>query len=374
LRKRSSDVKRLESSALSVVQEVLTGLRVVKAFSQEDREHDRFYQRASDGMMARVRLTVAQSSYGLSIGAVVGVGGALVLYLGVRRVEHGQISLGDLLLVMSYLTQLYQPIKTMAKKAGSLQSYLASADRAFALLDEASDVPESGSARCIGRATGAVRFSHVSFAYEAGRRALDDVSFDVRPGTRVGLSGRSGAGKTTLMSLLMRFYDPTEGHIQLDGLDLRQYRLRDLRPQFGLALQDPILFSSSVADNIAYARPHATSREIEQAARAANAHEFIVTLPDGYDTRVGDRGMRLSGGERQRISLARAFLSYAPIRPPALRTRRSPTPLHRRRAHTLTQVQASARFVTARVDYRRGGKPHQRVAGSRVRGEALAAG
>jgi ATP-binding cassette subfamily B protein len=313
LRWRSSEVKKLESSALSVVQEVLTGLRVVKAFSQEDREHERFYQRASDGMMARVWLVVAQASYGLAVGAVVGVGGALVLYIGVRRVQHGHITLGDLLLVMGYLTQLYQPVKTMAKKAGSLQNYLASADRAFALLDEASEVPESRSASPSGRVTGAIRFSRVSFAYEAGRRALDDVSFEVRPGTRVALTGHSGAGKTTLMNLLMRFYDPTEGHIELDGIDLRQYRLRDLRAQFGIALQDPILFSASVADNIAYARPQATSREIEQAARTANAHEFIVHLPDGYDTRVGERGMRLSGGQRQRISLARAFLSDAPI-------------------------------------------------------------
>jgi ATP-binding cassette, subfamily B, bacterial len=313
LRTRSREVKKLESSALSVVQEVLAGLRMVKAFSQEDREHERFYARASDGMAARVHLVLAQAAYGLSVGAVVGIGGALVLYIGVRRVQQGAITLGELLLVMSYLTQLYQPVKTLAKRAGTLQSYLASAERAFGLLDEAPEVAQSRAPVGIGRAHGTVRFGAVSFAYEAGRPALEDVSFDVPAGTAVGLSGHTGAGKTTLMNLLLRFYDPTTGHIELDGVDLRSYRLQDLRAQFGIVLQDPILFSSSVVENIAYARPQAKSREIERAARAANAHDFISSLPDGYDTQVGDRGMRLSGGERQRISLARAFLRDAPI-------------------------------------------------------------
>jgi ATP-binding cassette subfamily B protein len=312
LRRRSREVKQLESSALSVVQEVLGGLRVVKAFGQEDHEHERFYGRASDGMVARLRLVLTQSAYSLAVGAVVGIGGALVLYIGVRRVQQGAISLGDLLLIMSYLTQLYQPVKTLAKRAGTLQSYLASAERAFALLDEAPEVAERP-APVRARAKGAVRFSDVGFEYENGRPALHGISFDVAPGTSVGLMGHTGAGKTTLMNLLLRFYDPTRGHVELDGVDLRDYQLHDLRSRFGIVLQDPILFSSSVVENIAYARPEARSREIEEAARAANAHEFISRLPDGYDTRLGDRGMLLSGGERQRISLARAFLRDAPI-------------------------------------------------------------
>ena len=313
LRERSRDVKKLESGALSVVQEVLTGLRVVKAFTQEDREHERFYGRASDGMSARVRLVFAQSAYSLAVGGVVGIGGALVLYLGVLRVQQGAMTLGDLLLVMAYLTQLYAPIKTMAKKAGVLQTYLASAERAFALLDEAPEVAERHPARSIARARGAVRFADVTFAYEPDRLALEDVSFEVPPGTRVGIAGHTGAGKTTLMNLLVRFYDPTAGRVELDGADLRDYRLQDLRAQFGIVLQEPLLFSSSIADNIAYARPEASSREIEAAAAAAGAHRFIAALPDGYDTPVGERGQRLSGGERQRLSLARAFLRDAPI-------------------------------------------------------------
>jgi ATP-binding cassette, subfamily B, bacterial len=313
LRIRSRHVKRLESGALAVVQEVFTGLRLVKAFSQEEREHARFYARATDGMLARVRLAFAKAQYTLAVGTVVGVGGALVLYVGVRQVESGAMTLGDLLLVMSYLTQLYAPIKTMAKKAGTLQNYLASAERAFNLLDEAPDVPERPDARPLKRAAGAVTFEDVSFAYERGRPVLERISFEAPVGTKVGIAGQTGAGKSTLMNLLIRFYDPASGRIELDGVDLRDYRLADLRAQFGIVLQEPILFSATLAENIAYARPDATSKAIEEAARAANAHDFIAELPGGYDTAVGERGMRLSGGERQRISLARAFLRDAPV-------------------------------------------------------------
>ncbi|MCA1670840.1 MAG: ABC transporter ATP-binding protein/permease [Actinobacteria bacterium] len=313
LRHRSRQVKKLESGALSVVQEVLTGLRVVKAFTQEEREHERFYERASDGMSARVRLVLAQSAYGLAVGGVIGVGGALVLYIGVRRVQQGALTLGDLLLVMAYLSQLYAPIKTMAKRAGALQNYLASAERAFGLLDEAPEVPERKHARPIERARGAVRFVDLAFGYDPDRLALEDISFEVPPGTRVGITGHTGAGKTTLMNLLIRLYDPTAGRVELDGVDVRDYRLHELRAQFRVVLQEPLLFSSSIADNIAYARPEASSPEIEAAARAAGVHDFIARLPDGYDTEVGERGMSLSGGERQRISLARAFLKDSAI-------------------------------------------------------------
>jgi len=313
LRDQSREVKQLESGALSVVQEVLTGLRIVKAFSQEQREHDRFYRRASDGMLARVWLALTKAQYGLAIGTVVGVAGAAVLYVGVHRVQQGTMTLGDLLLVMGYVAQLYAPVKTIAKRAGTLQDNLASAERAFELLDAAPEVAERPDGRRVRRAAGAVAFHDVSFAYGPGRWALEDISFEVSAGSRVGIAGHTGAGKSTLVNLLLRFYDPTFGRIELDGVDLRDHRLADLRAQFGVVLQDPVLFSASIADNIAYARPEATSAEIEAAARAADAHGFIADLPDGYDTPVGERGMRLSGGERQRISLARAFITNAPI-------------------------------------------------------------
>jgi ATP-binding cassette, subfamily B, bacterial len=313
MRATSRDVKKLESGALSVVQEVLTGLRVVKAFGQEDREQERFVGRSSAGTSARIRLGLIEGGYAVLVGTIVAAGGSIVLYVGIRGVQQHRITLGELLLVMGYLSQLYAPIKTMARKAGSLQNYLASAERCFNLLDEAPEVPERASARGLDRASGAVEFRKVSFAYDPARPVLEDVSFTVGPGARVGIAGATGAGKTTLMSLLARFYDPLSGQILLDGVDLRDYKLADLRNQLGIVLQEPVLFSTTLYENIAYARPDATEGEIEAAAAAANIHDFIVALPEGYATQVGERGMGLSGGERQRISLARAFLKDAPI-------------------------------------------------------------
>jgi ATP-binding cassette, subfamily B, bacterial len=313
MRAQSREVKLLESGALSVVQEVLTGLRVVKAFGQEDREQDRFVDRSGAGMRARIRLALTEGAYALLVGGIVGVGGSTVLYVGIRGVQQGRITLGELVLVMGYLSQLYAPIKTMSRKAGSLQNYLASAERCFGLLDEAPEVPERASAMRLDRAAGAVEFRKVSFAYDPDRPVLDGASFAVEPGTRVGIAGATGAGKTTLMSLLARFYDPQSGAVLLDGVDLREYRLTDLRNQLGIVLQEPVLFSTTIYENIAYARPGATQEEIVAAATAANIHDFIEALPEGYATEVGERGMRLSGGERQRISLARAFLKDAPV-------------------------------------------------------------
>jgi ATP-binding cassette subfamily B protein len=223
------------------------------------------------------------------------------------------MTLGSLLLVMAYLGQLYGPLKTIGQKAGGLQGYLASAERIFSVLDRITDVPERPNARPLARAGGAVAFRHVSFGYDGGHAVLHDVSFDIPAGTRLGIAGRTGTGKTTIVSLLSRFYDPWSGQILLDGTDLRDYKLADLRNQFAIVLQDPVLFSTTIAENIAYARPDASEEEIVWAATLANAHDFIVNLPEGYQSRVGERGMRLSGGERQRISLARAFLKDAPI-------------------------------------------------------------
>jgi ATP-binding cassette, subfamily B, bacterial len=313
LRKQSRQVKKLESGAMSVVQEALSAVRVVQAFGREEHEEQRFVRRFHEGMWARIRYTLASSRYTLVVSLTTAVGTAAVLYIGARNVQTGRITLGDLVLVMAYLSQLYAPLKTMSKKAGSLQSYLASAERAFALLDEEPDVQEYPGARPLPRARGEIVFQDVSFAYDGERPVLHDVSLCVKSGMRVGVCGATGAGKTTLVSLLNRFYEPTEGHILLDGVDLREYRLADLRNQFAIVLQEPLLFATSIAENIAYARPDASREEIVAAARAAGAHDFIAVFPDGYDTLVGERGARLSGGERQRISLARAFLKNAPV-------------------------------------------------------------
>jgi ATP-binding cassette subfamily B protein len=313
LRKQSREVKKLESSTLSVVQEVLAALRVVKAFGQEDREQERLARRYREGMRARLRLVVIEGGFGLLISLATAAGTAAFLFLGARHVQAGVLTLGDLLLVMVYLSQLYPPLRTLSKKAASMQSYLASAERAFALLDEAPDVAERPHARPLVRAAGAVACRHVSFAYGADPPVLRDIAFEIGPGARVGIAGMTGAGKTTLVNLLTRFYDPTEGQILLDGVDLRDYRLADLRNQFAIVLQEPVLFSTTVAENIAYARPGASEEEIVRAATAAGAHDFITRLPGGYQTQVGERGMRLSGGERQRLAIARAFLKDAPV-------------------------------------------------------------
>lgn len=313
VRRRSKQVKRLESSALSVVQEVLGALRVVKAFGQEDFEHERFVSRSTEGLRARLTLTLVQYGYSTLVTLTTVTGTAIVLYVGIRHVQEGVLTLGSLLLVMSYLSQLYSPLKTLSKKFVSLQSSLVSAERVFSVLDTETDVPERPDARPLARARGNVVFQGVSFGYDEERPVLHRISFEVEPGAQVGIAGATGAGKTTLVSLLTRFYDPTEGRILLDGVDLRDYKLADLRNQFAIVLQEPVLFSRSIAENIAYARPDASFEEIVAAAKAASVHDFIRSLPEGYDTPVGERGMRLSGGERQRISLARAFLRDAPI-------------------------------------------------------------
>jgi len=313
LRSRWYQVKAVQSQAMSVVQEVLAAVRVVKAFGQEDREQKRFLQHASRGVRGQMELAFLEGGFDLLVGLTIAVGTAAALVIGVFHVQSGTLTLGTLLMVMVYLAQLYGPMETITKKMADLQASLASAERVFALLDELPEVAERPGARSISRASGAVAFQNVSFAYDKNHAVLHDVSLEIRPGTRVGIVGTTGAGKTTLVSLLTRFYDPTAGRILLDGVDLRDFRIADLRNQFSIVLQDPVLLSSSIAENIGYARPGASQREVMVAAELANVHQFIIRLPDGYQTQVGERGMRLSGGERQRIALARAFLKDAPI-------------------------------------------------------------
>jgi len=313
LRVRWQEIKRLDSSAMSVVTETLGAVRVVKAFGREEHEHARFIRQAAKRISGQVQVAFFQSGFELLVGMTTAAGTALALAVGVLHVQTGVLTLGSLLLIMAYLAQLYSPLSTLSKLVTDLQSALASAERAFALFDELPEVVERPGARPLDRCSGRVTFHDVSFSYDGVNPVLQNVTFDVPAGSRVGISGTTGAGKTTLVSLLTRFYDPAAGRIMLDGVDLRDYKLADLRNQFGFVLQEPVLFAASIAENIAYARPGASEEEIVEAARLADAHEFILGLPQGYRTPVGERGMRLSGGERQRISLARAFLKNAPI-------------------------------------------------------------
>ena len=313
MRDKYIDLKEMESGALNIVQEVMTSVRLVKAFGREESERERFVNHSHKTVRARVRLSFAEGVFGLLVNLGIATGTAAVLYVGVSNVKNGNLSIGELLMVLAYLAQLYVPLESISDQVAKLQDSLASAQRAFELLDETPDIVDRSDAKKLKRTQGEVEVRGVSFSYDGENRVLNDVSFSVPAGSRVGIFGKTGAGKTTLVSLLTRFYDPDVGQILLDGEDLRNFKIDDLRNQFSMVLQEPVLFSTSVEENIAYGRPEANRKEIEMATKAANAHEFISALPNGYDTLVGERGMRLSGGERQRIALARAFLKDAPI-------------------------------------------------------------
>lgn len=306
-------VKELDSSAMSVLEEVLSCVRLVKSFGRETREDERFLRRSTDRMRGQMQLARKQASFHAAIGMVITAGTAAALTIGAHHVRRGVLSLGELLLVMSYMAQLYEPLRTISSKLPELQAWAVSVERAFVLLDETPETLDSSRARAIRRARGSIRFENVSFGYGSGPDVLSHVSFEIPAGARVGIIGRSGSGKSTLVNLLTRFYDVREGRILLDGHDLREYRLSHLRNQFGIVLQEPVLFSTSIAGNVAMPKPNATSDEIEAAAMAAGIHDFVAGLPNGYDTEVGERGSLLSGGQRQRISVARAFLKNAPI-------------------------------------------------------------
>lgn len=313
LRQGWRKMKTSESAALSGAQESLSASRVVKAFGQEERENEQFLSRYSESASAALKVFVEGGVYNLLIGVVTAIGLAAVLYIGIGHVQAGILTLGGLLIVNYYLTQIYAPLRDIGKRVLDLQQSFAGMDRFLEILDEEPDVPEMPNARPLARATGQIAFDNVSFGYDEEHSVLHNVSFVLDPGSSLGVVGPTGSGKTTLSSLILRFFDPSEGAIALDGVDLREYKIADLRNQFAVVLQDTVLFSTSITENIRFARPGASMDEVVAAAKAANAHEFIVTLPDGYDTQVGERGMKLSGGERQRVSIARAFLKDAPI-------------------------------------------------------------
>lgn len=303
----------LASSIQASLQEVLGAVRVVVAFGKEESEKRKLMELANQGVKTHMRIAFTKCLLDLGVGLVASAGVACIIFVGVRQIQAGALTLGEFLIVMTYLTQLYGPVQTIVAKVGDVQASLVSVERALNLLDEVPAVQERPHARPIKRARGEIEFKSVSFGYDRDHLVLDSLSFSIEAGTRLGIVGATGAGKTTLVNLLTRFYDPTLGQVLLDGADLCDYRLADLRGQFAMVLQDSVLFSGTIGENIAYGRPNASESEIHQAAALAGVEKFIQQLPEGYRTRVGERGMRMSGGERQRISLARAFLKNAPI-------------------------------------------------------------
>ncbi len=306
-------VKDLEGQTLSMIQEAMAMLRVIVAFGREDHEGRRFRDQGERALSARVDLTVRQTLFGLNVNMITAAGIALVIGLGGAHVLAGKLTVGQLLVVLAYISTVYQSLGSISSTLGSLQDQRVSLKRAFALLDTEPDIRDVPGAIEPAAVHGRVRFEEVSFGYRGEREVLSEISFEAAPGDYVGIVGPTGAGKTTLVSLIPRFYDPDRGRILIDGQEIRPLKVAALRRQISIVGQDPILFAASIADNIRYGRLDASADEVERAARAANAHEFIERLEHGYQTVIGERGAGLSGGERQRIAVARAFLKDAPI-------------------------------------------------------------
>lgn len=315
IRATAKEARNREGLLSGLALETMGAIRVVKAFGQEKREQARFEAHGEERVRAGLRSLRWEASFGPVIDFIQAAGTAAVIWYGVSQILVGQLSIGELLIFLAYLREIYRPLKKFSALAGDLQKAAAGGDRLADLLDADVGIAQPAHARPLGRAGGQVDFREVSFAYANApdQPVLKNFSLRVEAGQVVGLVGATGAGKSTIASLLMRFYDVTSGRITLDGLDLREIRLEDLRRQFSLVPQESVLFAASIRDNIAYGRPGASEADILAAARAANADEFIRRLPEGYDTVVGERGATLSGGQRQRIAIARALLRDAPV-------------------------------------------------------------
>jgi ATP-binding cassette subfamily B protein len=307
------EVQGMEAESLSIVHETINMLRVVVAFGREDHEHRRFRNQGARTVDKRVKLTVRQTMFSLGINTITAAGTAVVLGFGGWHVIQGDLTAGRLLVVIAYIAAVYKPLETISTTIGSMQEIFVALDTSFGLLDTPIEIKDTPHAKPITKCEGWLRFENVNFAYEERRHTLVDISFEAKPGQVVGVVGPTGAGKTTLVTLLPRFYEPQSGRIVLDGQDIRDITLASLRDQFSIVLQEPLLFSGSIAENIRYGRLEANEKEIMEAAESANAHDFIMRLPQKYETLLGERGAKLSGGERQRIAVARAFLRNSPI-------------------------------------------------------------
>ena len=305
--------KGLEIRSMHIVHEAVQMLRVIVAFNREREEYRKFRKQGEEAVDARVRVTVKQTLFNLVVNLITAGGTAAVLGLGAYQVRRGNLSVGELLVLLSYIRSVYTPLETISTTMNSIQEQLIGFEMAQELLDTPPEVFDKPDAVELGPVVGAITFDHVSFSYKGRDRTLDDISFEVEPGQSVAVVGPTGAGKSTLISLLPRFYDPTGGRILIDGVDVRDVTLESLRTQISLVLQEPLLFTGTIEDNIAYGRHGATKEEVREAAKAANAHDFIMKLPGKYRAKLGERGAKISGGERQRIAVARAFLKDAPI-------------------------------------------------------------
>jgi ATP-binding cassette, subfamily B, bacterial len=313
IRRESTSIQEHESAVLAQAQEGLSSIRMVHAFGREEFEVRQFQQQARQSLQANLRLTLTNVNSALVISTLMVVGTAVMYYIGTLHVLAGTLTLGSLLVFSAYLLMLYQPLESLTYTAWAMEGATAGAKRCFEILDRQDDVVDSPGAIAISSAQGAIGFQAVSFGYAADRYVLREIDLRIEPNQIVGLAGGTGAGKSTLLSLVPRFYDATTGSIALDGRDIRQITKKSLRSQIAIVLQDTLLFSTTVRENIAYGRSDATEEEIIEAARRAQADGFIREMPQGYHSLVGERGGHLSVGQRQRIGIARAFLKNAPI-------------------------------------------------------------
>ena len=313
IRSQSTTIQERESALLATLQEGLASVRMVHAFGQEDREVGQFHDRASESLRANLRLTLTNVTSALVVGTLMAAGTAVLYYVGSLHVLEGKLTLGDLLVFASYLLMLYAPLEQLTYTAWAMEGAAAGAKRCFDVLDREDDVRDAPDAKTLPDARGDIRFDGVDFGYDDSRRILHDVSLQIRPGESVAIVGGTGAGKSTLLSLVPRFYDPTRGEVAVDGHNLRGLKKKSLRSNISMVLQDTLLFSTTVRENIAYGRPDATEDEIIEAAKRAQAYDFVMRMSDGFSSQVGERGGHLSVGQRQRIGIARAFLKNAPI-------------------------------------------------------------
>jgi ATP-binding cassette subfamily B protein len=313
VRRQTTTLQQEESDVLARASEGLTSIRIVHAFGQEEFEVREFAREARESYAANLSLTITNAISSLAVSTVMALGLSLVLTVAVIHILDHRLTVGQLTQFLGFVTMLYQPLEQLSYTAWALEGAAAGMQRVFEILDAPDSVPETKNARAIGRVRGEVAFENVAFAYEKTHPILRGVSLQIKPGQTVALVGGTGAGKTTLLSLLPRFYDPDSGRVLIDGLDIRETTKKSLRSNISVVLQDTLLLSGTVLENIAYGKPDATPAEIRAAAVAAQAHAFIEQLPRGYETQVGERGVRLSGGQKQRIGLARAFLKNAPI-------------------------------------------------------------
>jgi subfamily B ATP-binding cassette protein MsbA len=313
IKSASRAVRKQEGILLSVVEEVLTSIRVVKAFAREDYEQQRFESESLANVEAGLQARSIKAKLSPLVEVIVAIGTCLVLWYGARLALAGQLSAGVLIVFLLYLGKMYKPMRDLSKMTDTVSKALVGYERIQEVLDIESRVRDVRGARQAPKLKGQIEFSHVSFSYGTDKDVLKDVSFKIEAGQVAAIVGPSGTGKTTIVSLIPRFYDPLSGYVAIDGTDIRKYRLKSLRDQISFVLQDTLLFRATIWENIAYGKPNATPAEIRRAAELAEAHGFIEEMPDGYDTMVGARGITLSGGQRQRIAIARAVIRDTPI-------------------------------------------------------------